>query len=50
MALVLGLILLAAFVLTMYVWTPKTGKGIILYCALVLLFGLIIWVARHFSR
>jgi len=49
MTAVFGLIV-AAFVLTMYLWTPKTRKGIVVYCVLVMLFGLMIWLARHSSK
>jgi hypothetical protein len=49
MALVVGLIL-GALALLLYVWTPKTGRGILMYLGVLSLFALLIWAVRHFSR
>jgi hypothetical protein len=45
----LAVLLVAAFILMLYLWTPRTRNGIILYCVLVLGFGLITLIVRHFS-
>ena len=41
-------LLIAAFAIAMLVWTPKTGKGIALYCGIVIGMWLIVVIAKYF--
>ncbi len=43
-------LLIFAFVSTMYLWTPKTPRGIMLYVGLVLLILLISMIVKHSSK
>ena len=49
MTIALGL-LLAAVTLAMYLWTPRTRKGIIVYCGLVFTLLMIWLIVRHLSK
>ena len=42
-------LLFAGLALAMFVWTPKTGKGIVVYCGRVIGMWMIYLVVKHFS-